>query len=220
MSKVSPFLWFEKDAEEAVRFYVSLLPDSRVDRISTLPADSLSGPEGSVQVVEFTLAGQSWMAMSAGPLDPFDHAVSFMIHAKDQAEIDRIWDAILKNGGKEEQCGWIRDRWGLAWQIVPAGYFEMFASPDRAAAKRLAHAMMKMVKFDKASLERAFRGDWAVRLCAISQPKRYGWGRHGSFPGWIVAAFVSSARGRCHRSHGPGGADRPAAGAGGKLFQD
>ncbi len=158
MSNVSPFLWFEKDAEEAARFYVTLLPDSRVDRVTALPVDSPSGPAGSVQVVEFTLNGQSWMAMAAGKLDPFNHAVSFMIEAQDQAEMDRIWDAILKNGGKEQQCGWIRDRWGLCWQVFFKGYFEMMASPDRAAAKRVAEAMMSMVKIDKAAIEKAFKG--------------------------------------------------------------
>lgn len=158
MSRVSPFLWFEKDAEEAARFYVSLLPNSRVDRVSALQGDSPSGPAGSVQVVEFTLNGQSWRAMAAGKLDPFNHAVSFMIEARDQAEIDRIWDAILKNGGKEQQCGWIRDRWGVCWQVFFEGYFEMMATPDQAAAKRVADAMLKMVKIDKAALEKVFRG--------------------------------------------------------------
>ena len=158
MSKVSPFLWFDKEAEQAARFYVSLLPDSRIDRVATLAADTPSGPEGSVQVVEFTLAGQPWAAMNAGPLDPFNHAVSFLIPCRDQAEIDRLWNAILKNGGQEQQCGWIRDRWGLCWQIVPDNYADMMASPDRAAARRYAQAMMTMVKFDKAALEKAFAG--------------------------------------------------------------
>ena len=158
MSKVTPFLWFEKEAEAAAYFYCSLLPDSRIDRVSALPVESPSGPAGSVQVVEFTLAGQPWAAMNAGKLDPFNHAVSFVIACKDQAELDRIWDAILKNGGKEQECGWIRDRWGLCWQLWPEGYGDMMASPDRAAAKRLAEAMMKMVKFDIAKLKKAFAG--------------------------------------------------------------
>src|ERR1700761_3804339 len=110
MPKISPFLWFEKDAEEAVRFYVSLLPNSHVDRVTTLPIDTPSGPEGAVQVVEFTLAGERWMAMKAADGDAFNHAVSFVIPCETQAEIDRLWDAILKAGGKTEACGWIRDR--------------------------------------------------------------------------------------------------------------
>jgi predicted 3-demethylubiquinone-9 3-methyltransferase (glyoxalase superfamily) len=158
MKSPIPFLWFDKQAEEAANFYVSLLPGSRVERVTTMPADSPSGPEGSVQVVEFILGGQPWMAMNAGPHEPFNHAVSFVIECETQAEIDRLWDAILKNGGKEEACGWIRDRWGLAWQITPRVMFEMMSSPDRAAGRRAAEAMMKMVKFDIAALQKAFAG--------------------------------------------------------------
>lgn len=154
-----PFLWFEKNVEEAVNFYVSLLPNSRIDRIWSLPIDSPSGPAGSVKVVEFTLGGQRWQAMQAGPLDPFNHAVSFVIECANQQEIDRLWDAILKNGGKEEQCGWIRDRWGLLWQINPENIGELTGSDsNREGAKRAAQAMMKMVKLDVAALQRAFDG--------------------------------------------------------------
>jgi len=158
MSQISPFLWFEKGAEEAAKFYVSLLPDSRVERVTTLPLDTPSGPEGSVKVVEFTLAGRSWMAMDAARGDTFNLSVSFVIACETQAEIDRLWNSILLNGGKELQCGWIQDCWGLSWQIVPAGFEEMMCSKDTAAARRFAQAMMKMVKFDKAALERAFKG--------------------------------------------------------------
>lgn len=158
MNAPIPFLWFEKEVEEAVTFYVSLLPNSRIEHVSTMPAESPSGPAGSVKVVEFVLNGQPWQAMAAGPLDPFNHAVSFMIECATQAEIDTLWDKILKNGGKEEECGWIRDRWGLAWQIVPDSLKALTRSPDRAAAKRAAEAMLKMVKLDKAQLEKAFAG--------------------------------------------------------------
>jgi predicted 3-demethylubiquinone-9 3-methyltransferase (glyoxalase superfamily) len=155
-----PFLWFEKDAETAANFYVALLPNSRIDNVATMPADSPSGPEGSVQVVEFTLGGQPWAAMNAaGRPGAFNHAVSFMIECDTQAEIDRLWDAILKNGGKEQACGWITDRWGLSWQITPKILLEMHKSPDRAAGRRAAEAMMTMVKLDIAALEKAFRGD-------------------------------------------------------------
>jgi predicted 3-demethylubiquinone-9 3-methyltransferase (glyoxalase superfamily) len=153
-----PFLWFEKEAEEAANFYVSLLPNSRIERVTALPADSPSGPAGSVKVVEFTLQGQPWKAMSAGRHDPFNHAVSFVIECADQNEIDRLWDAILRNGGKEQACGWILDRWGLAWQITPSVIFEMYRSPDPAAAKRAAEAMMTMIKLDIAALQKAFDG--------------------------------------------------------------
>lgn len=156
MSKISPFLWFDKDAETAARFYVSLLPDSHFDGLTPMPTDTPSGPAGSVQVVDFTLAGQPYVAMNAGPLDPFNHAVSFMILCDSQDEIDGLWDAHLKNGGTEQQCGWLKDRWGLYWQITPRVLMEMMRSPDRAAAKRAADAMMKMVKLDIAALKKAF----------------------------------------------------------------
>jgi predicted 3-demethylubiquinone-9 3-methyltransferase (glyoxalase superfamily) len=158
MSKISPFLWFDNEAEQAARFYVSLLPDSRVESVTIVPADTPSGPEGRCQVVDFILAGQSYQAMNAGPLDPFNHAVSFMIHCDSQDEIDRLWDAHLKNGGAEQQCGWLKDRWGLYWQIVPRALEDMMRSPDRAAAKRATLAMMKMIKLDTAALEKAFKG--------------------------------------------------------------
>jgi predicted 3-demethylubiquinone-9 3-methyltransferase (glyoxalase superfamily) len=156
MAKVSPFLWFEKDAEQAARFYVSLVADSHFGGITTLPSDTPSGPEGSVSVVDFTLAGQAYVAMNAGRLDPFNHAVSFMISCDTQEEIDRIWDAHLKNGGAEQQCGWLKDRWGLYWQITPRVLMEMIRNADRAAAKRATQAMMKMIKLDIAALQKAF----------------------------------------------------------------
>jgi predicted 3-demethylubiquinone-9 3-methyltransferase (glyoxalase superfamily) len=158
MSKVTPFLWFEKEAEAAARFYVSLLPDSRVVGVTALPSDTPSGPAGSVKVIDFTLAGQSYVAMEAGRLDPFNHAVSFMIECETQGEIDRLWDAHLKNGGAEQQCGWLKDRWGLYWQITPRALMEMMRNADRAAAKRATDAMLKMVKLDLPALQRAFAG--------------------------------------------------------------
>ena len=158
MSKIAPFLWYENEAEQAARFYVSLVPDSRLENVTALPVDTPSGPAGSVQVVEFTLAGQSFTAFNGGKMDSFNHAVSFMIYCDNQYEIDRIWSAHLKNGGQEQQCGWLKDRWGLYWQIAPRIFFEMMKSPDREAAKRVTMAMMQMVKFDIAGLERAFKG--------------------------------------------------------------
>src|ERR1700742_4683007 len=117
MTGISPFLWFEKEAEEAARFYVSLLPDSRVDGVTTMPADSPSGPEGSVKVVDFTLAGKPYVAMQAAAgAERFNNAVSFMILCDTQEEIDQLWNSLLKDGGKEQACGWLKDRWGLAWQ--------------------------------------------------------------------------------------------------------
>ena len=159
--RITPHLWFAEKAEEAARFYASIFPDSRVDRVTPIPADTPSGPAGSVAVVEFTLSGQKFMAISAGPLDPFNHAISFIVRCDDQAEIDRYWDA-LGAGGTIEQCGWLRDRYGLSWQIVPAALGRMMTDPDRAASKRAAEAMLKMKKLDVAELERAFRGGKAA----------------------------------------------------------
>src|SRR5205823_932923 len=118
--KITPFLWYAKEAEEAARFYASLFPDSRVTRVTALPSESPSGPPGSVKIVEFVLFGQNFTAISAGPLDPFNHAVSFIVNCDDQTELDRYWNAFLENEGSAEQCGWLKDRYGLFWQIVPA----------------------------------------------------------------------------------------------------
>ena len=156
--KIVPHLWYTKEAEEAAHFYASIFPDSRVDAVIPLPVDSPSGPAGSVNVVEFTLCGQPFMAISAGPLDPFNHAISFVVECESQAEIDRYWDA-LGAGAAIEQCGWLRDKYGVCWQIVPAGFNRMLQSPDRAAARRAAEAVMKMVKLDMNAIERAFSGE-------------------------------------------------------------
>jgi len=158
MQKISPFLWYAKEAEEAAAFYAATFPGSRVVRVTALPSESPSGPPGSVKVVEFELFGQPFTAMSAGPLDPFNHAVSFVVSCDDQAELDRYWNALLANGGTAEQCGWLKDRYGLSWQIVPKVLGELMGDPDRAKATRAADAMMKMVKFDIAALQAAHRG--------------------------------------------------------------
>jgi predicted 3-demethylubiquinone-9 3-methyltransferase (glyoxalase superfamily) len=156
-SKITPHLWFADKAIEAASFYVSLFPDSRVDSVTPVPADTPSGPAGSVQVVEFTLAGQKFMAINAGPLDPFNHAISFLVDCADQAEVDRLWDA-LSAGGTIEQCGWLRDRYGLCWQIVPTVLGDMLKDRDRSRARRAMEAMLGMKKLDIAGLERAYRG--------------------------------------------------------------
>ena len=161
MSKITPHLWYAEKAEEAARFYVSLLPDSRIDSVTTMPAESPAGPPGSVQIVEFTLSGQPFLALNAGPLDPFNHAVSFVIHCDDQAEIDRLWDA-LSEGGSVEQCGWLKDRYGLSWQIVPRVLGEMMKDKDAVRGRRVAEAMLRMVKLDIAGLQRAYAGEGAT----------------------------------------------------------
>jgi len=157
MTKVTQHLWFEKDMEAAVRFYTALIPGSALAWISAIPADNPSGPAGSVRIAAFTLGDQRYMAIEAGPLDPFNHSFSIMVECADQAEIDRLWEA-LKEGGSVEHCGWLRDRWGLSWQITPRRLGELMMDPDRAKAKRVTEAMLTMVKFDIAALEAAAQG--------------------------------------------------------------
>jgi predicted 3-demethylubiquinone-9 3-methyltransferase (glyoxalase superfamily) len=156
LSRIIPHLWYTDNAEEAASFYASVLPNSKVDGVTALPADSPSGPAGSVKVVEFTLIGQPFMAISAGQLDAFNHSVSFIVECEDQAEIDRLW-AALSDGGKVEQCGWLKDRYGLSWQIVPASLGPMMKDPDRSRAKRVAEAMLKMIKLDIDGLQKAYQ---------------------------------------------------------------
>ena len=152
--KVTQHLWFERDMEAAVRFYTGLIPGSAILWTSAVAADNPSGPAGSVGMMAFTLGDQRYMAINAGPLDPFNHAFSISVECDDQAEIDRLWDA-LKEGGKTEPCGWLKDRWGLSWQIVPKRLGELMSGADRATAKRVTEAMLKMGKFDIAGLEAA-----------------------------------------------------------------
>jgi predicted 3-demethylubiquinone-9 3-methyltransferase (glyoxalase superfamily) len=152
--KVSQHLWFEQDMEAAIRFYTALIPGSTILRMSAIAADNPSGPAGSVKTAEFTLGGQRYRAIEAGPLDPFNHSFSIVVDCETQAEIDRLWDA-LKQGGSVEQCGWLRDRWGVSWQIIPTRLGELMNDPDPARRRRVAEAMLKMVKFEIAGLETA-----------------------------------------------------------------
>jgi predicted 3-demethylubiquinone-9 3-methyltransferase (glyoxalase superfamily) len=157
LSRIIPHLWYSERAAEAAAFYASLFPDSRVDRVTTIPTDTPGGTAGSVEVVEFTLFGQPFRAIGAGPLDPFNHAVSFVVTCADQAEVDRYWEGLLV-GGAAEQCGWLRDRYGVSWQIVPDALGRMMSDPDPVKAKRVGDAMLRMVRFDIAALEAAFEG--------------------------------------------------------------
>jgi predicted 3-demethylubiquinone-9 3-methyltransferase (glyoxalase superfamily) len=157
MSRIIPFLWYNAKADEAAAFYASIIPNSKVNSVTEMPADSPSGPAGSVKVVDFTLAGQPFMGMTAGGADGFNHAFSVMIECEDQKEVDRLWDA-LGAGGKTEACGWLKDRYGLSWQITPRVLNEMMKDKDRSRAKRVAEAMMQMVKLDIATLQKAFNG--------------------------------------------------------------
>jgi predicted 3-demethylubiquinone-9 3-methyltransferase (glyoxalase superfamily) len=157
-SKICTFLWYAKEAEEAARFYCSIFPDSHVDAVTPMHSESPAGPPGSVKVVDFTLLGQKFQAMTAGPHHEFNDAISIMVLCEDQAELDRYWNALLEGGGKEVACGWINDRYGLRWQIVPVALDEMMRDKDTARAKRVTDAMLKMVKIDVATIEKAYRG--------------------------------------------------------------
>jgi predicted 3-demethylubiquinone-9 3-methyltransferase (glyoxalase superfamily) len=157
MQKVTPFLWFDGQAEQAARFYVSLLPDSRIERVNRSPVDTPSGPAGMVLTVEFTLAGSRFVALNGGPMYSFSEAVSLQIACADQAEVDRLWSA-LSAGGSESRCGWLKDRWGLSWQVIPNRLHELLADPNPARSRRAAEAMLKMTKINIAEMERAADG--------------------------------------------------------------
>jgi len=156
--RIFPFLWYARDAEKAAQFYASIFPNSHVDRVTVMQSESPSGPPGSVRVVDFTLLGQRFQAMTAGPHHDFNDAISITVLCDDQAELDRYWDALLEGGGQPYACGWLSDRWGLRWQIVPAVFEDLMADPDVARSKRVTDAMLKMVKFDIAKLLKAARG--------------------------------------------------------------
>ncbi|MDH4064442.1 MAG: VOC family protein [Acidobacteriota bacterium] len=161
MQKITPFLWFDGQAEQAARHYVALLPDSRIDRVTRAPADTPSGPAGMVLTVEFTLAGSRFIGLNGGPQFPFTEAVSFQIACADQAEVDRLW-AALADGGAEGRCGWLQDRWGLSWQVVPTRLHELLVDPDPDRSRRATEAMLTMNKISIAELERAANGHGAL----------------------------------------------------------
>jgi predicted 3-demethylubiquinone-9 3-methyltransferase (glyoxalase superfamily) len=156
-TKIFPVLWYATAAEEAAKFYASIFPDSRVDRVTSMNSESPSGPPGSVKVVDFTLLGQRFQAMTAGPHHEFNDAISMVVLCDDQAELDRYWHALLEGGGKEQACGWLNDRYGLRWQILPARLVDMMADRDPGRSKRVSDAMLQMVKLDIAELEKAYR---------------------------------------------------------------
>lgn len=155
MSKIMPCLWFDGDAEQAANFYVTLLPDSRVEQVNYSPIDTPSGSAGQVLTVVFSLAGQTFVLLNGGPLFPQTEAVSFMIETEDQAETDRLWNAIVDNGGSESACGWCKDKWGVSWQITPRRLLELTTDKDHGRAARAMAAMMQMRKIDIAALDRA-----------------------------------------------------------------
>ena len=155
--KITPCIWYDLgQARKAAEFYVSLgLPDSHIDNVAASPADNPSSSAGEELIVEFTLAGRSFLGLNGGTMFPQTEAISFQIYTDDQAETDRLWDAIVGNGGAESQCGWCKDRWGVNWQITPKALMDFHRDADPARAKAAFDAMMKMKKIDIATLEAA-----------------------------------------------------------------
>jgi predicted 3-demethylubiquinone-9 3-methyltransferase (glyoxalase superfamily) len=163
--KVTPWLWFDTEAEDAANDYVRIFSgrpgaqpgDSKINEVAYYGE---AGPReaGLAMTATFTLAGQDFAALNGGPEFQFDEAISFMVGCKDQAEVDYFWNALLENGGKESQCGWLKDRYGVSWQIIPEALGRMMSDPDAEKAKRVTEAMLKMIKIDVAELERAANG--------------------------------------------------------------
>jgi predicted 3-demethylubiquinone-9 3-methyltransferase (glyoxalase superfamily) len=158
MSKIAPCLWFADEAEDAAKFYVSLLPDSRIDKVQKSPSDYPGGKAGNVLVVQFTLAGQEYMALNGGIRFEYTNAISFKIDCADQAEVDHLWGGLTQGGGSPGQCGWLKDRYGVAWQIVPSIMPGLLGGSECAGSRRAMAAMMKMGKLDIATLQKAYDG--------------------------------------------------------------
>ena len=158
MDKITPCLWFDGNAEEAARFYTGIFPNSSMESVDDAPGDTPSGPKDSVLAVNFTLAGQSYIALNGGPEFKFNEAISLSIDCEDQAEVDRYWTALLADGGQESVCGWLKDKFGVSWQIVPAILDRLISDSDQGKADRVMAAVMKMKKLDIAELKRAHAG--------------------------------------------------------------
>jgi predicted 3-demethylubiquinone-9 3-methyltransferase (glyoxalase superfamily) len=152
---IVPHLWFDKEAEEAAEFYTSIFKDSRITSVTTIH----DTPSGTVDTVSFELLGQEFMAISAGPLFTFNESISFMVKCETQEEIDYYWERLTARGGEQGQCGWLKDRYGLSWQVVPAVMDEMMDEKDPEALARVTQALLKMTKFDIAALQRAHTGE-------------------------------------------------------------
>ncbi|HKO45530.1 MAG TPA: VOC family protein [Pyrinomonadaceae bacterium] len=160
--KITPCLWFDGKAEEAAKFYVSVFKNSKINNIARYgdAGSEVSGqPEGSVMTVEFELDGQEFLGLNGGPNFKFTEAVSFIINCDSQEEVDRFWTTLTENGGAESQCGWLKDKFGLSWQVTPTVLTELMKSKDRAKAERVMKAMLQMKKIDIATLEKAARGE-------------------------------------------------------------
>jgi predicted 3-demethylubiquinone-9 3-methyltransferase (glyoxalase superfamily) len=159
MQKITPHLWFDQQAEEAARFYTSLFEDSRMGSVTRYgeAESAIAGrPKGSVMTVTFELHGQQFVALNGGPLFKFSPAISFMVHCKTQEEVDRLWER-LSEGGEQEQCGWLKDRYGVSWQIVPTALGEMLQDRDPERSQRVMRAMLQMKKLDVTALKQAYQ---------------------------------------------------------------
>jgi predicted 3-demethylubiquinone-9 3-methyltransferase (glyoxalase superfamily) len=156
LQKITPFLWYDKEAEEAAQFYTSIFPDSKIGTISRY-GDVGPGPKGSVMVVNFTLAGQEFLALNGGPMFKFSEAVSLVVNCDTQDEVDRYWEK-LSEGGAKVQCGWLKDKYGLSWQVVPTILGKLVGDTDPLRSNRVMKAVMGMVKLDIAGLQKAYEG--------------------------------------------------------------
>jgi predicted 3-demethylubiquinone-9 3-methyltransferase (glyoxalase superfamily) len=157
MQKITPFLWFDNNAEEALNFYAEVFKDSKILNVTRAPEGGPQ-PAGTVMVGSVELAGQKFTLMNGGPMFKFNESVSFMVNCDDQAEVDYFWEKLTAGGGKPVQCGWLKDKFGLSWQITPVALMKLMADKDRAKAGRVFQAMMKMTKIDIGELERAAEG--------------------------------------------------------------
>jgi predicted 3-demethylubiquinone-9 3-methyltransferase (glyoxalase superfamily) len=157
MHKITPFLWFDNQAEEAVNFYTSVFKNSKIGTVARY-GEAGPGPKGSVMTASFQLNGQDFIALNGGPMYKFTEAVSFVVNCDTQDEIDHYWDKLLE-GGTPQACGWLKDKFGLSWQIVPSILSKLFSSKDPEKSKRVMEAMLKMVKFDIKTLEEAYEGE-------------------------------------------------------------
>src|SRR5438132_7566008 len=157
MQKITPFLWFDNNAEQAAEFYVSLFKSSKILHVSRY-GDAGPGPKGSVMVVNFQLAGQEFTALNGGPLFKFSDAFSFVVNCENQQEVNEYWSKLTSGGGQESQCGWLKDKFGFSWQIVPTALGTLMSDTDPAKANRVMQALLQMTKIDIATLEEAAKG--------------------------------------------------------------
>jgi len=157
MQKITPFLWFDGKAEEAANFYTAIFKNSKIGSVSRY-GEGGPGPKGSVMVVTFQLEGQEFMALNGGPLFTFTPAISFLVNCETQEEVDQLWEK-LSEGGQKDRCGWLKDKYGVSWQIIPTALGKMMSDPDRAKSSRVMKAMLQMDKIDINTLKQAYAGE-------------------------------------------------------------